>query len=249
MPKSARFWEIDTLRGCAVVVMIFYHFTWDLVYFHLIDIDIFGTAWQTLARAIATTFIFVMGVSLTLSYQQAKYRLATSGLFSKYLLRGLQVLGLGLLITIGTYFFIGVNGFVIFGILHLIGVSIMVSYPFLGQNKWLSLGGGLLFIAIGIYLNSQASYSPWLIPLGVKQYGRAMVDYYPIFPWSGLALLGIFAGQSLYPNGHANFKLPDIGYLPPLRALRYLGQHSLLVYMIHQPILIGLLIILGYGTL
>lgn len=62
----ARLWEIDTLRGIAVVLMVFYHFVWDLNYFRLTSINVFEPSWQTFARGIGTTFIFVMGLSLTL---------------------------------------------------------------------------------------------------------------------------------------------------------------------------------------
>jgi uncharacterized membrane protein len=75
-----------------------------------------------------------------------------------------------------------------------------------------------------------------------------MVDYYPVLPWFGLALLGIFTGYSLYPQGVRRFSLPDGSAFPPFQALRFLGRHSLLIYVIHQPILIGLLMALGFGS-
>jgi uncharacterized membrane protein len=89
---------------------------------------------------------------------------------------------------------------------------------------------------------------PWLIWLGVKQIGVYMVDFYPLLPWLGVALLGVFAGHTLYPEGKRRFSLPDGSDLGPVRGLRFLGRHSLLIYLVHQPVLIGLLILLGYGT-
>jgi uncharacterized membrane protein len=73
-----------------------------------------------------------------------------------------------------------------------------------------------------------------------------MVDYYPLLPWFGVALLGIFAGYSLYPQGQPQFGWPDVSKIPFVQSLRFLGRHSLLIYLIHQPILIGLLFVLGF---
>jgi uncharacterized membrane protein len=121
--------------------------------------------------------------------------------------------------------------------------------PFLAPaRRWLSLIVGLSLIALGIYLNGQVSYDPWLIWLGVKQVNRLMVDYYPVLPWYGVALLGIFAGHTLYPGGQAQFHLPAIFDNPLVRGLAFLGQHSLLIYLIHQPILLGMLFLVGVGT-
>jgi uncharacterized membrane protein len=82
----------------------------------------------------------------------------------------------------------------------------------------------------------------------VKQAGIYMVDYYPVLPWFGLSLLGIFTGYTLYPQGVRRFSLPNLAALLPVRGLRFLGRHSLLIYVIHQPILIGLLFALGFGS-
>jgi uncharacterized membrane protein len=245
--KAGRLWEVDALRGLALVLMVFYHFMWDLHFFGLYKTNMLVGPWQVFARSIASMFIFVMGVSLTLSYSRVRQRAGRDSLFGKYLLRGAKIFAWGLLITIATYFFIG-RGFVVFGILHLLGLSIILAYPLLGVSRWLSLAGGLLVIAAGIYVDSLRSESPWLIWLGVKQIGRSMVDYYPVLPWFGIALLGVFVGDSLYPRGRRHVSLPDLSKASPVHGLVFLGQHSLLIYLIHQPILIGAFIALGYGS-
>ena len=244
-PTNRRLWEVDALRGFAIVEMIFYHFIWDLNYFGIVDYTLVVGPWQWFARSIATLFILTVGVSLTLSYNRERQRLGHSRLFGKYLLRGAKIFGLGLIITVATFLFIG-RGFVIFGILHLIGVSIVLAYPFLKTNRWVALAAGLLVIAAGIMVDGLRSQSPWLLWLGIKQVGTYMVDYYPVLPWYGITLIGIFAGYSLYPNGERRFRLPDWGGTAPARGLQFLGRHSLVIYLIHQPILIGLLMILGF---
>lgn len=241
-PQTSRLWEVDALRGFAIVEMVFFHFMWDLNFFGIYQGQMLGGPWQWFARSIATLFIFTMGLSMTLSFHRERQKVGHDRLFGKYLRRGAIIFGWGLVITVATYFFIG-RGFVIFGILHVIGASMVLAYPFLKLNRWASLAGGVAVILAGFYVDGLRSESPWLIWLGVKQVGTYMVDYYPVLPWFGLSLLGLFAGHSLYPDGRRAFALPDWHDALPVRSLRFLGRHSLLIYLVHQPILIGLLMV------
>jgi uncharacterized membrane protein len=241
LASSRRQWEVDALRGFAIVLMIIYHFIWDLNYFGLFQANLLSGTWQMFPRFIATLFTFTLGLSMTLSYNR-ELQAGQPPPFSKYLWRGLRIFGLGLFITVTTYFFIG-RGFVIFGILHMLGLSTMVGYPFLRLSRWITLTAGLLVLAAGLYMDTLVVVFPWLIWLGVKQAGRYMVDFYPFVPWFGVALVGIFAGYTGYPGGVRRFTLPRWAGAPPVTGLRFLGRHSLLIYMIHQPILIGLLML------
>ena len=246
-PHGARVWEVDALRGVAIVLMVFYHFMWDLNYFGLYQANVLQGAWQIFARGIATTFIFVMGISMTLSYIREQQKTDRRDLFPKYVRRGGQIFSFGLVITVATYFFIG-RGFVIFGILHLLGAAIILAYPLLGRPKWVSLVVGGLAIVAGIYLNNLIVSFPWLIWLGVRQSGRAMVDYYPLLPWFGIAPLGVFAGYTLYPQGIPRLTLPDLSQIAPIQGLRFLGQHSLLIYLTHQLMLIPITFLISLGV-
>lgn len=242
---AGRLWEVDAWRGFAIAQMIFYHFMWDLRFFDVIQTDVLHGPWQWFARTIATQFIFVMGISLTLSSMREVQNGQSMSYLSRYFIRGLKIFGWGMVITVATFFFIG-QGFVIFGILHLIGFSIILGSLFLRVNKWITLLVGLGIILLGLYLGPIVSESPWLIWLGIKQRGVSMVDYYPAAPWSGVALLGIFAGYTLYPGGRRCFSLPKVDSQPLTRGLRFFGRHSLLIYLIHQPILMSIFFGLGY---
>jgi uncharacterized membrane protein len=251
--KAARYWEVDVFRGLAIILMVFYHLIWDLNYFGVVELNMIRGPWNWFARGIATMFLTTMGLSLVLSYNRAKDKGDAGTLFLKFFWRGARIFGLGMLITAATYLFLdfrGGRGFVIFGILHIIGFSIMAAYPFLPyRRRWFSLALGLLIVAVGFYIGRLVSPSPWLIWLGVKQASRLMVDYFPVLPWFGVALLGIVLGHTLYSGGIRRFSLSDDFYLPPVRGLAFLGRHALLIYLIHQPILLGTLLLLGIGAL
>lgn len=246
-PAFHRLWEVDTVRGIAVVLMVFYHLVWDLSYFGAYSGSMLATPWQTFARSIGSTFIFVLGVSLTLRHSRLQPEVGSKQLFRKYLVRGAKLIGWGMVITAVTYLVVG-RGFVVFGILHLLGLSTILAYPFL-RSRWASLVGGLVLIGLGYYIKQFVLLSPWLLWLGVKELGRYMVDYYPVIPWFGVALLGVFVGLALYAGGTRQFGLPDLSRTAPVRGLSFLGRHSLIIYLIHQPIMLAGLVVVGIGSI
>lgn len=233
-----RLWEIDVLRGLAVVAMIFFHFMWDLSFLRLSGVPIYSEGWQAFARGIGTTFMFVMGLSLTLD--TARLLDNPRELLKRHLRRGLIILACGMAVTVGTLLFVQ-SSYVRFGILHLAGTSIVLAYPFNRTKPWVSAVVGVIVIALGPVVAAMPATSEWLVPLGIYPKSIDMVDYYPLIPWFGVVLLGIAAGKWLYPNGARVFALPDLGGNPISKALRFLGRNSLAVYLIHQPVLIGLL--------
>ncbi len=239
-----RFWEIDALRGTAVVAMILYHFSYDLAYFGLFDVGFFRSGLGlTAGRLIGGSFIFLAGLSLTLSYGRAVAGAAGQSLFRKYLGRGVRIFSYGLAITLLTWIFLP-NEMIVFGILHLIGASIILAYPFL-TLKLPNVVLGVACIAAGVLLRGFDTNSPWLVWLGADP-TFFMLDYWPIFPWFGVLLLGMYAGNALY--GDRRKQAAHATQRPrAIRPLAFLGSHSLLVYLIHQPILLAALILLGVG--
>ena len=81
----------------------------------------------------------------------------------------------------------------------------------------------------------------WLAPFGITPTRYPAVDHFPLIPWFGVALLGVALGNWVYPGGQRAFLLPDWSGLSVVRGLRFLGRNSLTIYLIHQPILFGLL--------
>ncbi|MBC8160010.1 MAG: DUF1624 domain-containing protein [Roseiflexaceae bacterium] len=240
-----RFWEIDAVRGVVVILMVYFHTMWNLYYFGLSDADVYSAGWQLFARSIGSTFTFLLGLSLCIRRLRAPQ--GSAG-FAEEARRGLLIFGCGMLVTLATYLFTP-DAFVIFGILHLQGLAMLLAYPFVRWPPFWSLLVGLALIALGFAIDTVFVDYPWLIPLGIQEYNRGMADYYPILPWFGFALLGVAAGRLFYPAGRRGFVLPEWGELPPLRALGWLGSHSLPIYLIHQPIIIGALFALGLARL
>jgi len=242
--QSSRLWEVDMMRGVAIVMMVVYHLMWDLRGLAGYDINVYTGFWHIWQQITANLFIGIVGVSLTLSYGRARSKggKTTAG-WGKYVLRGAVVFSWGIVVSIVTYF-VDPAHYVRFGILHLIGVSIIIAYPFL-RFRWLNLILGISLLLLAQIIPVLGLNNPLLAPLGLNATPPRSFDYFPLIPWFGVVLLGIFVGASLYTNGQRRFTLPDIGNAFGIRTLRMLGQNSLLIYLIHQPIMIVILILLG----
>jgi len=234
--KGGRFWEVDAARGVAILMMVVYHFTFDLYAFGGYDVDAVTGFWARFADATASLFLFLVGVSLAISGARG------GGGFRKYLLRGLRVFGYGMVLT--AVFLVFGMGIVAFGILHLIGVSIVLSYPFL-KFRFANFVLGVGIFAAGLYLQTgDPTGSAWLLPFGVVPEGLAMPDYRPLLPWFGVVLIGLFFGNVVYGDGRHPAGLPASAPILA-RPLLPLGRNSLAIYLVHQPVMVVLLAALG----
>ena len=235
-----RYWELDAARGIAILMMILFHTLFDLYYFQLYPVNIDSGFWRYFAFSTASLFLLIAGISLSISYARASREITTTaGVVIKYLKRGAVIFACGLLVTLATYLFLQ-EGFVVFGILQVIGVSIMISPLFLRfREKNILIGA--LFIVTWIVLSIAAIDGPvWLIPIGIHPATFWSVDYEPVFPWTGFVLIGIGLGSYLYPEGKRSFQVPE-KFLPGILPLSFLGKHSLVIYLLHQPVILLLL--------
>ncbi len=242
-----RFWEIDFLRGVAILMMIISNLVTDLIFFGVYHNN---TLWFYFARITATIFILLVGISLTISYSRAKLsgkHKTEKEMFSRYLKRGLKIFSWGLIVTLVTFVFLR-DGFVVFGVLHLIGLSIILAYPLIRLRYW-NLLLGIAFIAAGLYLQSIIFGFQWLLWLGFVPNGFYTIDYFPILPWFGVILVGLFLGNILYGDYRRRFSIHDFSNLSVIRHFCFLGRHSLLIYLLHQPIIIASLYLLGVANI
>jgi uncharacterized membrane protein len=208
-----RFNIIDQIRGLAIVLMIFFHFFYDLDVFGLVDInfskDFF---WFELPRVIVFLFLFAMGLSMPLvHYPNVNWK--------KFWPRWIKIALGALVISIYTYIAFP-KSWVYFGTLHCIATASLVSIPFMRIPKTSAAVGIILLLAklfFGLNL-------PWF------EMKHSSMDYIALFPWIGCVFIGF--GANHLKLHEKNFI--DSKYLFPLE---YLGKHSLLIYIIHQPIL------------
>ncbi len=228
-----RFWEVDAARGIAIILMVLFHIAFDLNYFTRYKLDFGWLFWFLFPRLIASIFIIVSGIALTLSYNRTRTPV------KKFAMRGLKIFSLGLLIT-ATTFLLFPQETIWFGILHFMGITSILSLPFIKMRKE-NLAIGLLITLVGTYLTAMRfglSWMSWLIPSSFVAF-----DYFPIVPWFGVMLMGIAMGNSLYPKARRGFGIRQANKLEG--ALALLGRNSLTIYFLHQPLIILILFLLG----
>jgi uncharacterized membrane protein len=241
--QRVRFWEVDFLRGMAIVLMVLFHLAYDLNYFDVQQIEVASGFWFYLARFTASLFLLLVGVSLTLSHTRARLLGQEDRFRFRLAKRCLWIFSLAMGVTLVTYLFIG-RGFIIFGVLHLIGISLLLAYPFLRLHG-LNFIFGLLFILVGSVLQSLSVDFPWLLWLGLAPMDFHSVDYFPLLPWFGVILIGVAVGDLFYRGYCRRIPVPDLAGSSLVRWLALLGRNSLAIYLAHQPVLIGLLYLGG----
>ena len=238
---AERFWEIDFARGVAIIMMVIFHTLFDIAFLGIYPIEVYSGFWHIFAYITASLFVFLVGISLTLSAARAAPRLEGFAYAWKFISRGLWIFALGMVVTLVTWLYLG-EGYVIFGILQFIGLSVIIGPIFFRFGKK-NIILGITAILAGLAL--QGVVGPlWLVWLGVHPASFYSVDYTPLLPWFGVVLIGIAAGQWLYPGGIRRFSLPDMKF-SPARGISFLGRHSLLIYFVHQPVILIALRLLG----
>ena len=231
--RKSRLEEIDLARGVALVAMAIYHFTWDLGFFGYTAPDmIFETGWKLFARAIATSFLFLVGVSLFLAHEQ--------GLRLKPFLRRLaMVVAAAAGISLVTYIAVP-SGFIFFGILHQIALASVLGLLFLRLPVALTLAMVIL-IATAPYFARNAIFDyPALWWVGLSTINPPSNDYVPLFPWFAAILVGIASARLAKAAGLFS-RIADRRMPEWTQPLQFAGRHSLAVYLIHQPVLIACL--------
>ena len=230
MKKSDRIWELDALRGVCILCVIVVHFLFDLSFFGGLDLTL--PAWYVFIQEYGgAIFVVLSGVCVTLG--------------SKSVRRGLIVFACGMLITAVTYgmYRLGMSGadvVVKFGVLHLLGVCMLV-YPAFKKLPPAALALLGLAIAItGYAIRGVVVPQHWLFPLGLTYEGFTSSDYFPLFPQLGYFLIGAAIGKTAYREKKT--LLPgSFQKTPVARFFCWCGRQSLFIYLLHQPIVYGLL--------
>ena len=228
--QKNRIWEIDALRGFLIPGMIMIHLIYDVV-------DLYGfihwpyPLWYSLYKNnYGALFLLVSGVSVTLGRRNIR--------------RGLIVILFGFICTAVTYgmfrFSMADKSIIIwFGVLHCLGCCMVLWFLFKRMPTWLLAVFSGLLISMGMWLRGQLFTFHWLMPLGFLYRGFASSDYFPLILNLGFFLLGAILGRTLYRNKKT--LLPNVNTRNPLiRFLCGCGKQSLWIYLLHQPILAGI---------
>lgn len=218
-----RFPILDAWRSLAVALMAAYHFLYDLYLFGVITADqLFSAPLNLMQKFICCSFILLAGASARFSRSNMRH--------------GTIVMACAVAVELGAL----LGGQVIrFGILMFLAAS-MVLYHFLGKylqklpGPLLAAGSGALYLLTHWWTGRSSVSVPWLYPLGFTAPGFHSADYFPLLPWFFLFLIGtVFGGWCLEHRDNRILTAP----LP--NALTWPGRHSLIIYVLHQPVLYG----------
>lgn len=209
---------LDALRGLAVVWMIIFHTAYDLKMFHYLNWDFSTGFWYAFPRFIAFTFLFCVGVSLNYGHTP---KINWESLKKRSFKLGLAALA----VSIGTYLVFPTQ-WIFFGTLHCIFAGSLLGALVVNHRK---VAGGLLVLIV--FLQYILNFDiRWVSSIVAKP----SMDFIPIYPWFWAILLGIILGPYLS-------RIPLLANMRAPRLLNFLGRHSLKIYLIHQPLIFGLI--------
>ncbi|MDL2232988.1 DUF1624 domain-containing protein [Ruminococcaceae bacterium OttesenSCG-928-L11] len=246
--RTRRVLFLDELRGVCLILMILYHAAYDLNFLFGVDLPFYSAPFAAVQLFICCNFIFISGISSRFSRNNLK--------------RGLVVFAIAMAMTAVTYFFMPQQT-VRFGVLHLLGVCMIlhgVIYSPKGVTKRSPLLGLLVCLLVfaftwgvsrhyvgflGLYqipLPSVLYTQYFLFPLGFPTPDFASSDYFPLLPWMFLFFAGSFLGVA-FREGNA----PGFFYRSRSRTLQWMGRRTLPIYVLHQPVLYGILYLFFLG--
>jgi uncharacterized membrane protein len=238
-----RIWELDAFRGICVLGMLIVHFVYDLTELYRLVSWQPGDTFAWVQRWGGVLFLLLSGICVTLGRRSIR--------------RGLIVFGCGLVctaVTVGMYR-LGLSGNgiqIYFGVLHCLGICMLLWPTYKTSPWWALLLHGVVLAGLGLYLDNLimdqalSTTDQWLMPLGLYWRGFQSSDYFPLLPNLGYFLVGAAIGKTVY--GKKESLLPKINHRNIiLRCLQFCGRHSLWIYLLHQPILSGICMLLKQG--
>lgn len=232
-PSVPRIAALDLLRTVALIAMAAYHFIFDLQMFGLVPPGFAVEGWLYWhARIVASTFLGLAGLSLWLAHGQGIR-------WPAFWRRWLKVAAAAALVTLATMIALP-DWYIFYGILHSIAVSSLLALPFLRLRWWMTAAAGGTVIWASYALATPAMNAPLLRFIGLHTVPTLTVDFEPIFPWFGPVLIGLALGQL---GSHFGLwaRLARWPAAPSRRVqmLGWPGRHTLILYLLHQPILFG----------
>jgi uncharacterized membrane protein len=227
---TARLQSVDVYRGLALIAMAAYHTCWDLTYYRLIDTGIgIDPLWITLQRSILTAFLLLAGASLSLAHGDGiRWR--------GFRRREAVLVAAALAVSAGTWFLFQ-GSFAWFGVLHLIALGSLLCLPFVVAPMWAGALAAAVLLAAPALFSADAFNPRYLDWIGFFTITPDTADLVPLFPWLGVMLIGVLGmrlGRTLPAFTWSSARWPA-------RALAFMGRWSLIIYLVHQPVLFGII--------
>ncbi|OGD18389.1 MAG: hypothetical protein A2W03_06675 [Candidatus Aminicenantes bacterium RBG_16_63_16] len=231
-----RIWEVDFLRGVSIILMVGYHLLYDLgemvglKSFLGFSTDLSTQAWTIAQYFFAGLFVVLSGISSTLSRGNVR--------------RALKLAAVALLVTAATFIF-DRSSTIYFGILHCLAASILIyglTLEKAGAPACAAAGAAVigLSVILPVTLKGVPIRFDWLLPFGIHSPGLGAFDYFPLLPWLGIFLIGAALGKSAYAPKRSLIRRPL-----PVTFFNFAGRHSLLIYIVHQPVILAILYLFG----
>ena len=230
-----RIWELDAARGLCTLGMVLVHLSYDLQ--HLVDLLPPGAnpVFSFVMEWGGVLFFLISGICATMGSHPVR--------------RGAIVFGCGVLVSAVTYGMVALNladpsMAIRFGVLQSLGTCMLLWPVF--RRLPVSVTGivGAVIVAAGLYVQHRSfDFAQWLYPLGLRTAAFSSGDYFPLMPFLGFFLLGTVLGKTVYQNKTTLFPnvRPNQGII---LFLVQTGRWSLPVYLLHQPVLTGILMLL-----
>jgi uncharacterized membrane protein len=229
-----RFDRLDALRGLAIVWMACFHFCFDLNVYGLLHPrqDFYADPFWTQQRTcIVSLFLLCAGLGQAVALHQGQG-------WPRFWRRWVQVAGCAALVSIGSALMFP-HSWISFGVLHGMAAMLIVMRLAGPLGNWL-LPLGVLAIALPQFVRSPFFDTRWTNWVGLVTHKPVTEDYVPLLPWLGVMAFGLVLGHRLLSSRSALMTGP---LWAPLRPLALLGRWSLSFYMLHQPVLIGLIML------
>ncbi len=236
-PAASRKQVFDVLRGVAIVLMVAYHFCFDLNYHGYTRFDFnHDPFWLSFRAGILSLFLGLVGVSLVLA--------TVSGFRpAPYFRRLAWLAGAAAVVSLSSFMMFPAS-WIFFGVLHFILVASLLGLLFL-RFYWFNLGLGALLLLAGNTLQLPFFDQPAWQWIGLMTHKPITEDYVPLLPWFGVVLIGLFLGKLAQSSAGGRRLSGWHSERPPARLLALAGRHSLPIYLAHQPLLLGLLWAVG----
>ena len=242
---SQRIWQLDFVKGIAIIAVIIANYSFALYYFGIIEQTENWFYWWLFPRMAAGTFVVVSGISLWLSYLKNQT-------LTKQAKRSMILLLIAAVVTLATYFAINTD-YVLFGIMHFMALSGLVGYFVLKLNPKIShlILGGITLMFAGLFVQMVDGQNYFFMWLGFVPYEYHAVDYFPLMPWFGLTMIGIAIGKTIFSRGAGvsiTDKLRNEKRNRAIESFCLIGRNTLAAYMLHIPVLFAVIYLIKILT-